>query len=561
MVWIILAISLWPFFVTADDGTIFEEKLATVYSALSTEIASLKGELFIKVLPEIERLKRSQCKCAETSQDEVKITSNVTGVFIQKIEDQMKSFSKAFADEKRRGQSVEASVATIEDTLLTKQQEHTDLISENAKSVNRNEINIGEHNKEIGEIKAKVNNVIDTTHYLTDAVANISHCVEPICATGRHLKSPSFVSQWFTMKSQDENLSERVIEHGLNQIPAKVDVQIQSVSGPANGWIFTGDSVLQSDDDTIDEYGGVVYFYNKTHVVLRTPKESNNQNSAGMLVTTGGKDGRFMNNNYVHFSEGLVRVRVWSPEDFPDAIFQSKWLPLDITDPKKTFYELSHGLSEYPAFVSVQIKSRGWISEGMGAVMTSPRHWGNTGGVLYGCDEKTVRVWTAYISTAMRSEKHNSFGQLLGTKDGWGITGISTNLKGEVKVTVWSPDSFIRGKNLGEFAANVQDSELSSAVLNTIDIDNDLISFNVQALDGPNRGFLFRGYGSSQATRDPFGGAIFAYNQEGKVRVWRPNETKDGYLIHINQPCGNGTLNQASNSAAYRVSVLKTISA
>ena len=190
--------------------------------------------------------------------------------------------------------------------------------------------------------------------------------------------------------------------------------------------------------------------------------------------------------------------------------------------------------------------------------MSSLRTWANTGGVLYGYDDKTVRIWTSYVSKEGRSKWKNGYGGLFGSFDGWGVTSGPSNWKGDVKVTVWTADSFIQGKTIHKKVSNVQENKLSTMPLQTMNIDIDMITFHVQALDGLNRGFMFKGYGSNQAQVEPFGGVIYAYNQKGQIKVWRPNEDRNGYLIHINEPYGNGKLNQASNSAAYQITVFES---
>ena len=556
---IVFFASLGLFVRASTDNDLFDEKLAAVHSTLSADIADVKGDIHIKILPEIERLKQRECQCPMITKADDKAEAPRDRYDVQDIEQMITTVMKAFMNEKTERKSVSSAVHELKATLETKLRDLSLLVSNNENTLNANKIITDRHTEEIGEMETKTSDILDRTAVLSEKFNNVSDRLENMCSKSKTgLKHPSFVSEWFVMKSQNESLCERTVEHKLGKYPAKVDVQIKPLTGTNEEMIFVGDTEIQSDDDTNSLYGGVVYFYNQKYVILRTPKKNNN-NDIGILMTACGLDARYKNmegDSYL-FSEALVRVRVWSIDDFPEAAFTTNWLPLDVTDESLSFKELSHGLSDYPAFVSVQIKSsNGMISEGMGAVMTSPKAWSNAGGVIYAFDDKSIRIWSSYMSD-VRSEY--SYGRLLGTVDGWGLTNIPADLKGSVKVTVWSAQAFTDGKDFYEYSGNVDDGIIDGSNKVNFDIDNDLISLSVQALDGDNRGFLFKGFGASQSQNIPYGGAIYAYNKDGQVKIWRPKLGNNGYLVHINQPYGNGKLNQASNNAAYRVTLLKGV--
>lgn len=392
----------------------------------------------------------------------------------------------------------------------------------------------------------------DATNKLLNDVEDIHRCLDPKCSLDQRksIKPPSFVSRWFLIKSYDPKLSEFAIEHGLNELPVKVDVQVKSVSGAYNDWIFTGAPAIQSDDDTGEEYGGVFYLYNETHVILRAPSKSNDA-GRGFVVFTGNNHGFFEGNHQYTYSSGLVRIKVWLQEDFPEPTYASKWHPLDIKEKSSSFHTIRHGLSKYPALVVLQVRANNLISEGIGSTMDSFGGYSAAGGVLYCYDDKMVRVWSLFLpDTTLKSA-----GGLFGSRDGWGSTGFHA-LKGTFRVKVWSMDSLDNSKfHLKE--ANIDEVDTGALSVPRIDLDNDLVSFSVQALAGANEGFLFKGWGSSQATRRPFGGAIYAYNKQGQFQVWRPNADKQGNLIHINEPYGAGSNNQASNSASYLATLLQ----
>ena len=58
--------------------------------------------------------------------------------------------------------------------------------------------------------------------------------------------------------------------HPLNEVPVKVDVQIKIVKD-GEDYIFTGTGTAQRDDDVNLPYGGLVYVYDATNVILYPP--------------------------------------------------------------------------------------------------------------------------------------------------------------------------------------------------------------------------------------------------------------------------------------------------
>ena len=541
-------------FVLANELAIFEEKLRAVHKSLSNEISALRGDIHIKVLPEIASLKQNLCSCSGKATDKNRGEMEDYETYIQTIDYKVRAFMKALGSEKMARKTMAVSIDALDETIEETKRKYLDMIETNKILLERNAVYTVNNTQRIESLELAVRNIENSERKLAEEIANISRVESMITEPLGGMKLPSFVSQWFPMASQNPNLAERVIEHGLNELPVKVDIQMKSTFSSDDKWIFPGDCVLQSDDDVLYEYSRVVYIYNETHVNLRAPNKINNK-ASGILVSTGSDNGRFIQNSTYRFSSGLVRVRAWLRKDFPRPTYCSDWLPLDTCDRQKSFYELRHGLSEYPVMVSVQIRLlSGFVSEGMGAVMSSLRWYSNTGGVLYGYDDKSVRIWSSYVSRELVRQFGSFFGGLFGSQDGWGVSDIPINRAGNVKVTVWSADSFTPKKNLHRFVTNIQKDQITSL---PIDVDTDLTCFHVQALDGPNRGFLFKGYGSTQAQVAPFGGAIYAYNKKGQIKVWRPNGDKNGYLVHITQPYGDGKYSQASNAAAYHVTILR----
>ena len=329
---------------------------------------------------------------------------------------------------------------------------------------------------------------------LMEEVESIKSCMKATCGATkkRSIGPPSFISKWLHMKTSDSKLSRVIIEHGLNELPAKVDVQVRSVSGTDYDWIFPGASVSQGDDDTGEDYGGVIYFYNSTHVTLCVPVDSNNDGQ-GYVVTTGHRNDYFVGSHHYKYIEARVRVRIWLLDRFPKPAYMSQWHPLSILDAAKSFYTMRHGLSSYPALVVVQVKSLNMISEAAGSSLQFKvtARYSNGGGVVYGVDDRMVRIWAAYVSNT----SYVGYGRLFGTGDGWSwMPGDSKS--GDFRIIVWDSSSF-DGRNFLLRESNVMEMETGALSMPAIDIDNDLVSFYVQSLDGPNQGFLFNGISNS----------------------------------------------------------------
>ncbi|KAL4221992.1 hypothetical protein ACF0H5_018038 [Mactra antiquata] len=379
--------------------------------------------------------------------------------------------------------------------------------------------------------------------------------------SARTMSKPSFVSDWVLIRAQDPEFSEKTIPHGLGTLPYKVEVQIRPTSGPNAGWIFTGDSAIQSDDDAVETYGGVLYFYDEKNVYLLAPKKGNGRD-VGVIINTGANSQKRLGNNHQTSVEAYVRVKVWASFDFPKLDMMSEWLPLDIRNKSLTYYDVKHGLNEYPGFVNVQIRCKNtqgnyMISEGIGASMMHATY-SNAGGVVHAFNDNSVRIWTGYIRNM--TEEGNSFYRLFGTRDGWAGSTLShlkldVN-KGEFRVLTWKQHNIISSNSESEkHEDNIEFSEWTT--FKDLSPDVDLFSVHVQANDGLNKGFRFPAYGNSQSQVSPYGGVVVAYNSFGDVRLWRPNPSKGGYLVNIHEPYGNGVNVQSTNNAHYVCNILR----
>ncbi|WAR08964.1 hypothetical protein MAR_018922 [Mya arenaria] len=406
-------------------------------------------------------------------------------------------------------------------------------------------------------------NQLDSNENLTKLIGDLSNTLVAVKSSVEQLDrmnfkqsyEPSFVSKWYLMKALDEQLSHLTIEHGLGVLPYKVEVQIRPVSGPNSGWVFKGDSAFRSDDDVNKVYGGIVYFYNEKKVELLEPVKGNQNRDVGVIINTGQEDGRRLGNNHDAVNEAFVRVKVWAPWDLPTPDFQSQWLPLDITDPAETYQEIEHSLGGYPALLSIQIKCESpksyLISDGTGEATVHTREWDASGGTVWSYNEKYVRVWIGH------DLKINYDYRLFGDVDGWFkiLDGFDTK-RGHVRVLAWKRTTFGNGQ-----FASVSDEAVPFPTelqpFKAIDYERDLVSLFVEANEGPNKGFRFPAFGSSQAQTSSLGGVVFAYKQTGELRLWRPNPNMDGFLVFVPPPYGNGVHSQATNNASYVAVLLK----
>ncbi|KAL4226706.1 hypothetical protein ACF0H5_014686 [Mactra antiquata] len=383
------------------------------------------------------------------------------------------------------------------------------------------------------------------------------------CENENTLRKPTFVSEWILIRSQDQKFGQKTIPHGLGEIPYKVDVQVRPTFGSNSGWIFSGDSAMQSDDDLKDEvYGGVVYFYDSSNIYIITPLKTNNF-AVGRVLNTGENKNRRLGNNHQASNEAYVRVKVWSPVDFPKPDIESEWFPLDTDNPSRAYHELTHGLNEYPGLVNVQTRSTSKngenvvIFEGVGT-STSYREWLNYGGVVHAFDKNYVRVWVAHHDAYLS----NSIISILGGLDGWNrqLLNDIDRSKGQFRVLVWNRSKLVSSRRNSKFEQieeNVNFPEWSP--FDKFSPETDLLSFYVQANDGLNKGFRFPGSGNSQSTGpSSFGGVMYAYNSNGDIRIWRPNPSIDGYMIHVYEPFGNGNNHQRSNNASFVSTLLRT---
>ena len=101
---------------------------------------------------------------------------------------------------------------------------------------------------------------------------------------------PTFISNWRTAKAQDDNKVEFFVpfpsDLQRNELPVKVIVEVKVTDG-GDSYIFNAFGSAPRDDDVNEKYGGVIYFYNATGVLILLPEKY--ENDPDDLRTSNGK--------------------------------------------------------------------------------------------------------------------------------------------------------------------------------------------------------------------------------------------------------------------------------
>ena len=541
-----------------DNYKDFVRRTENLHDLLSLEISTIKTKVWVELNGEIQAI-RDDIAVMRLDLNKYLVTRNNSNQvsYQSKCEcsmqnDRSGTLVTALREEKVITRNIRRRMTVMQkviDSLLEEMFMIRAVQNKTTKKVKSNHDNLTSCREDIDDIDADRNKNKELLNWIKSYKQEITRV--------RSFKRPTFISDWFLMKSQDETLSDIVIKHDLGVLPNKVDVLIKPTDGPNAGWTFHGDSAFLNDDDIKFMYGGVVYFYNETHVRLFAPRK-NNQVASGRILYTGAQDERRLGDHHQTAESALVRVKVWGPKDMPPPDFETDWLPLDISDSSKSFYEIEHQLGDYPALINLQVynKEARLTSEGVGSSVKF-RPWLNAGGTVWGFSNESVRIWSAFMHNL---SEENTFYRPIGGGDGWGkrfIAQLQSNTA-TFRVLAWSESSvesnqnyFIGKENPAFFQSKPVDNEYKPT-------DYDLFSIFIEATSGPNNGFRFKGYGSSQSKEEGFGGSVFAYGVNGDIRSWPPNPKKNGHLIHINSPYGNGKNIQITDDAVYVYSLVKT---
>lgn len=91
---------------------------------------------------------------------------------------------------------------------------------------------------------------------------------------------PSFISDWENAKAQDDHKVEFYVpftdvENATEtHLPVKVIVEVKVEDG--DYYIFNAFGSSPRDDDATEKYGGVIYFYNASGVLILLPEKYEN---------------------------------------------------------------------------------------------------------------------------------------------------------------------------------------------------------------------------------------------------------------------------------------------
>ena len=124
-------------------------------------------------------------------------------------------------------------------------------------------------------------------HGTNTSKALVKHCFKKIAFFSLSVQAllgqfPDWESEWLFMSSQHcpggdgVYTSYRELNHNLGEVPLRVKVLVQPLSGPNSGLVFEAPGAgAQRDDNTIMHYCGVVYNYDANLIRLYAPTKQN----------------------------------------------------------------------------------------------------------------------------------------------------------------------------------------------------------------------------------------------------------------------------------------------
>ena len=206
-----------------------------------------------------------------------------------------------------------------------------------------------------------------------------------------------------------------------------------------------------------------------------------------------------------------------------DGIYDSGWFEFNCEE--FSFLELEHNIGETLMAVTVRINATDGDNEGFtfmggsGLSMTSGTLASYYGGLLFGYNSSTVRLW---------APSNFTFGGIVNINQGFGNTNLQTSQSADVRVEV-SPmvaadfDSgwFEMGKSRAQHDVRHGLGDLTYSIVRVY----------VRVRSGENEGFIFEGVGAAQndgSAVDTYGGVVFAYNDQF-VRLYAANSTEHSY--------------------------------
>ncbi|XP_061166334.1 uncharacterized protein LOC133175249 [Saccostrea echinata] len=146
----------------------------------------------------------------------------------------------------------------------------------------------------------------------------------PTSTEGITLYEPTFTSEWITVKAQDDNKCEFYVPFldGFKTTtrPVKVIVEVKVEDG-GESFIFNAFGSSPRDDDKNEKYGGVVYFYNASGVLIFLPNKYNKADDGKAVYLE--KDVWYQPTSHSNekikneFVDAEVRVKMWRYDDLP----------------------------------------------------------------------------------------------------------------------------------------------------------------------------------------------------------------------------------------------------
>ncbi|KAK3587479.1 hypothetical protein CHS0354_003617 [Potamilus streckersoni] len=307
-------------------------------------------------------------------------------------------------------------------------------------------------------------------------------------------------------------------------------------------------------------YGGVIYIYNHEYVRIQTPIGYNNLGVGSVIYT--GKSPYWTGPNFQRSMQAYVRVRAWRGSSLPLPGYHQENISIDArsTDTSKVYIEKTHGLGKHPVYVKTRIhltngQYSGWVTDALGSTMIAysvQEWWYRTIGVISAYDDFHVRVWV---------HSHQRVGVIFSTEDGWGSPyHMNPTTQGRVEIFAWKdfgyPALIKTSFDIGPGVANEQ----LEFPINKMTVDELFFDVMVEAKQGPNARFRFRGVGSAMTNTwnlnsvCGYGGLIYAYNNQS-IRLWRPTSGYGGYTACIGNIFGNEQNSLAQENARVVITV------
>ncbi|XP_065935020.1 sushi, von Willebrand factor type A, EGF and pentraxin domain-containing protein 1 isoform X1 [Magallana gigas] len=414
---------------------------------------------------------------------------------------------------------------------------------------------------------------------------------------GTTVYEPSFLSTWITAKAQDDHKVEFYVpftdvENATEtHLPVKVIVEVKVEDGD-DYYIFNAFGSSPRDDDATEKYGGVIYFYNASGVLIFLPEKFENdpldiKKDDGKTVYLGTVDRWYhpLSNREQsikrEYTDAFVRVKMWRRNDMPpdfDSGFQYNLNTLTTmstatTDqPMETITYLEipfTNMTSAPDMVVVQAKPpgrfdelRGLVSEGNG-MPACLRCGSDAGGLAFAYNTTHVRVWV----------KLNH--PITSAADGWGDRHYQDKQRlvsheAAVRVLAWTFDNAPnRCRWTWNERTTINDASQDTPRMifpGTKNPTEFLVLVTISPLNGPNHGFQFYGAGSVVTSGDynpdkpsRYSGLIFGYNQYG-VFVWRVRPTTTSYTFDIDEPWGGGKEQHQTNDVEIGIYVFGLMS-